>query len=77
MFKMFRHDTIFFIPRQKNPQAFAPWTPEEEQKINKRFQAAETPQAIARAHKRSPRAMKLRLQRLGLLPQEKAEAHLR
>jgi hypothetical protein len=63
--------------RQRNPQAFAPWTREEEAEIRKRFQAGENPQAIARAHKRSPRAIELRLQRLGLMPQAEAEVHTR
>jgi hypothetical protein len=54
--------------RQKNPLAFAPWTEDEERQVAKRHKAGESVEAIARAHKRSPRAIGLRLQRLGLLP---------
>jgi hypothetical protein len=53
--------------RQRNPQAFAPWTKNEEQEIAKRYRAGESIEAIARARKRSPRAIELRLQRLGLM----------
>jgi hypothetical protein len=53
--------------RQRNPQAFAPWTKEEEQEVAKRYRAGESVEAIARSRKRSPRAIELRLQRLGLM----------
>jgi len=53
--------------RQRNPQAFAPWTPQEEEEIRREHEAGEPIEAIARAHKRSPRAIELRLQRLGVL----------
>ena len=53
--------------RQRNPQAFAPWSKEEEQEVAKRYRAGESVEAIARARKRSPRAIELRLQRLGLM----------
>jgi hypothetical protein len=56
--------------RQRNPQAFAPWTRDEEQQVRKRYEAGESIPAIARAHKRSPRAIELRLQRMGVLPPE-------
>jgi hypothetical protein len=52
--------------RQRNPQAFEPWTKEEEQQVRRRYEAGESIQAIARAHKRSPRAIELRLERLGV-----------
>ena len=54
--------------RQRNPQAFAPWSQDEEQEVRKRYEAGESVEAIARAHKRSARAIDLRLQRLGMLP---------
>jgi len=60
--------------RQKNPQAFAPWSREEEQEVSRRFKAGEAPQAIARAHRRSPRAIELRLQRMGLMPSEEEDS---
>ncbi|HWC75618.1 MAG TPA: hypothetical protein VG454_16950 [Gemmatimonadales bacterium] len=56
--------------RTRNPQAFAPWTREEEEEIRQRHARGETIQAIARARRRSPRAIELRLQRLGVLPPE-------
>ena len=56
--------------RQRNAQAFAPWTREEEEEIRRRHQAGESIETIARARKRSPRAVQLRLQRLGVLPSE-------
>jgi DNA-binding NarL/FixJ family response regulator len=54
--------------REKNAQAFAPWTKQEEQEVKRRFEQGESLQHIARTQKRSPRAIELRLQRLGLLP---------
>jgi hypothetical protein len=54
--------------RTRNPQVFAPWTREEEQELRRRHAAGESLEAIARAHNRSPRAIELRLQRLGVLP---------
>ncbi len=56
--------------RQRNPQAFTPWTREEEEEIRRRHAGGESIQTIARAHRRSPRAIELRLQRLGVLPPE-------
>jgi hypothetical protein len=63
-------DAVVAQARQKNPVAFAPWTREEEREVRRRYEAGENIQAIARAHKRSPRAIELRLQRLGVLPRE-------
>jgi hypothetical protein len=48
----------------------SPWSKEKEQQVAKRFKAGEPVPAIARAHKRSPRAIELRLQRMGLIPVE-------
>lgn len=63
-------DAVVAQARQRNPQAFAPWTKEEEQQIRRRHEAGESVQPIARAHRRSPRAIELRLQRLGLAAPE-------
>jgi hypothetical protein len=60
-------EAIMERARQSNPKAFAPWTREEEEDIRRRYEAGENIQMIARARKRSPRAIELRLQRLGLL----------
>ena len=56
--------------RTRNPQAFAPWTREEEEEIRQRHARGESIQTIAQARRRSPRAIELRLQRLGVLPPE-------
>jgi|RhiMetdeSRZDD1v2_1073273.scaffolds.fasta_scaffold945300_2 DNA-binding NarL/FixJ family response regulator len=61
-------DVIIAQAREKNAQAFAPWTKQEEQEVKRRFEQGESLQHIARTQKRSPRAIELRLQRLGLLP---------
>jgi hypothetical protein len=64
-------DALVAQARQRNTQAFAPWTKDEEQEVKKRYESGESVQEIARARRRSPRAIDLRLQRLGLLPQER------
>jgi len=56
--------------RQRNPNAFAPWTREEEQEVRRRFEAGEAIPSIARSHQRSPRAIELRLQRMGAMPRD-------
>jgi hypothetical protein len=61
-------DALMAKARQRNAQAFAPWSPNEEQEVRKRYEAGERVEAIAQAHQRSPRAIELRLQRMGLLP---------
>jgi hypothetical protein len=60
--------TLVAQARQRNPQAFSAWSKQEEQEVKRRYEAGESVQSIARAHKRSPRAIELRLQRLGVLP---------
>jgi hypothetical protein len=65
------NQAILFIAdseaRQRNPQAFVPWTNEEEEEIQRRHVAGDSIQSIARARKRSPRAIELRVQQLGAL----------
>lgn len=61
-------EAIIAEARQRNAQAFAPWTEEEEQDVRRLYEAGKTIEAIARMQKRSRRAIELRLQRLGLLP---------
>lgn len=65
-----QREAVVAQARERNAQAFAPWSKEEEQQVAKRFKAGEPVPTIARAHKRSPRAIELRLQRMGLLPVE-------
>ena len=63
-------DVVVAQARQRNPQAFAAGTKNEELEVRRRYEAGDSIQTIARNHRRSPRAIKLRLQRLGLLPPE-------
>jgi len=65
-----QREAVVAQARERNAQAFAPWTEDEEQQVSRRYEAGETIQAIARDHKRSPRAIELRLQRMGILPVE-------
>lgn len=53
--------------RTRNAQAFAPWSRAEEQEIARRYKAGDSIEIIARDQKRSPRAIELRLQKLGLV----------
>jgi len=50
-------DALVLKARQKNARAFTPWTREEEQEIQWRFESGESIPAIARSRKRSPRAL--------------------
>jgi DNA-binding NarL/FixJ family response regulator len=54
--------------RARNPQAFAPWSKVEEQQVRKEYEEGLSVTQIAKEHKRSPRAIELRLQRLGVIP---------
>jgi hypothetical protein len=55
-------DVVIAQARQRNLQAFAAWTKDEEQEVRRRYEAGDSIQTIARDHKRSPRAIELRLQ---------------
>jgi len=63
-----QREAIIEKARERNPKAFAAWTPEEEGDVRRRYQGGQSVPEIARIHRRSPRAIELRLQRLGLLP---------
>jgi hypothetical protein len=63
--------------RERNPQAFTAWTPDEEAEVRRRFESGQKVAEIARAHKRSPRAIELRLQRMGLLAATPAASRAR
>jgi hypothetical protein len=60
-------EAIISQARQRNPQAFTPWTPQEEQEVRRRYEEGESIPSIARSRKRSQRAIELRLQRMGVL----------
>jgi hypothetical protein len=48
-------------------KAFAPWSKVEEQQVRKEYEEGLSVTQIAKEHKRSPRAIELRLQRLGVI----------
>jgi hypothetical protein len=52
--------------RGRNPKAFEPWTPIEEADVRRRYEAGEKIENIARTHNRSPKAIEMRLERMGL-----------
>jgi hypothetical protein len=52
--------------RGRNPKAFEPWTPIEEAEVRRRYEAGEGLESIARTHNRSPKAIEMRLERMGL-----------
>jgi hypothetical protein len=52
----------------RNPHSFAPWSKVEEQQVRKEYEEGRSVMQIAKEHKRSPRAIELRLQRLGVIP---------
>ncbi len=58
-------DTIIELARRTNPNAFAPWSREEEEDVLCRYETGEPIEEIARHHNRSPRAIALRLKRIG------------
>ena len=60
-------EELIAAARTRNAQAFAPWTKEEEKEVLRRYKSGESIEAIAKARKRSARAIELRLQRLGAL----------
>jgi len=61
-------EAVIAQARQRDAQAFAAWTKDEEQQVRRRYEHGEGIPAIARAHGRSPRAIELRLRRMGVLP---------
>jgi len=63
-------DAVVTEARHRNPNAFQPWSAEEEREVKERFQRGETIEAIARAKSRSRRAIEMRLQKMGLVPGE-------
>lgn len=52
--------------RQRNPQAFSRWTSQEEQRLREEHREGLPIEEIARRHDRSPPAVEMRLERLGL-----------
>ena len=54
--------------RRANPQAFQPWSREEEAEVRLRYERGEPIASIARDRQRSPRAIEMRLKKLGAVP---------
>ena len=52
--------------RERNPQAFKSWSPEEERRLADAYGRGVSIEQLARDHQRSPRAVDMRLQKLGL-----------
>jgi hypothetical protein len=61
-------DEVIARARGKNAKAFEPWTRSEEEDVRRRFEAGDAVEAIARTHNRSPKAIRMRLERLGATP---------
>jgi len=51
------------------------WTTDEEKRMTEAFKAGESPDLIARKHRRTLRAIEARLQRMGLLNEEDRATH--
>ncbi len=51
------------------------WTADEETRMAETFKAGESPELIARKHRRTLRAIDARLQRMGLLNEEDRTTH--
>jgi hypothetical protein len=60
-------EEIIAAARQRNPKAFHPWSSDEEREVQERFDRGDPIEAIARDHQRSPRAIEMRLRRMGVL----------
>jgi hypothetical protein len=63
-----RDEDVVARARGRNANAFEPWTASEEEDVRRRFEGGERVEAIARAHNRSPKAIQMRLERLGVMP---------
>jgi hypothetical protein len=63
-------------PKKRNlPQnAGKPWKQEEDERLESGFRAGSTLEELARVHQRTPRAVELRLVKLGLI-EESGSAH--
>jgi hypothetical protein len=65
-------DEVVARARGRNPKAFEPWSRQEEEEVRRRYQAGESLDSIARVHNRSPKAIQMRLERLGALPRSES-----
>jgi len=54
--------------RKTHPKAFARWAQEEEGRLTRSFGSGRTPEELAVELGRTPRAVELHLQKLGLIP---------
>ena len=58
--------------RARHAHAFEPWTPTEDAQLAEEFRHGASVAALARAFRRSPGAIRLCLQRLGIDPRRRA-----
>jgi ATP-dependent exoDNAse (exonuclease V) alpha subunit len=56
--------------REKHPNAYRPWSKEEDESLKEKFLAGEQGKALAEAFGRKPNAIKMRLIKLGLIEEE-------
>jgi hypothetical protein len=63
-------EEIIAAARQRNPKAFHPWSADEEREVRERFDRGDSIEAIASDHQRSPRAIEMRLRKMGVLQGE-------
>jgi hypothetical protein len=63
-------DEVIARARGRNAKAFEPWTRSEEEDVRRRFEAGDAVETIARTHNRSPKAIRMRLERLGAAPRQ-------
>lgn len=58
--------------RQTHPNAFAPWSPDEDRRLREEFDAGAGVAALARAFGRPSGAIRMRLEKLGVPPRRRA-----
>lgn len=61
-------DEMVAKARERNPQAFQRWTGDEEQRLLEAYRSGTPIPELARGHRRSERAIAMRLERLGESP---------
>jgi hypothetical protein len=56
--------------REKHPNAYRPWSKEEDEDLKERFLSGEQGKELAQVFGRKPNAIKMRLIKLGLIEEE-------
>ena len=65
--KQDERDQMIQQAQRRNAKAFAPWTPDEDRRVRELYERGKSIDEIARLHNRSPRAIEMRLGKLGVL----------